>query len=30
MNPKYDEYIKSLTVYECKNKVRLGNKNDGG
>ena len=30
MNPKYQNYIDSLTVYECKNKYRLGNKNDGG
>jgi len=30
MNLKYKTYIDSLTVYECKNKYRLGNKNDGG
>lgn len=26
----FDEFIKSLTVYHCDNKFRLGNKNDGG
>ena len=30
MNPLYDRYINSLTVYHCDNKYRLGNKNDGG
>ena len=30
MNPSYNKYVKSLTVYECKNKYRLGNPNDGG
>ena len=30
MNPKYDEFVKALTVYHCDNKFRLGNKNDGG
>jgi len=30
MNLDFDKYVKSLTVYECKNKYRLGNFKDGG
>lgn len=30
MNPKLEEFVKTLIVYHCDNKYRLGNKNDGG